>query len=151
MPRTKLPAGLWGPLGVGGENRGRTEGAARRLGLALQGPWAWASVPTNPHYRLCACFALNQNPCSPSFSGLVCLWYAGRLPSDREQGLLSGQDYRVLDKSAAHFWRWMEKGLPGEGTEDLSLTHRHLERMFWNTGVEGQTYINKHVCIYLHT
>lgn len=44
----------------------------------------------------------------------------------------------------------MEKGLPGEGTEDLSLIHRHLERMFWNTGMEGQTYINKHVCIHVH-
>ena len=34
----------------------------------------------------------------------------------------------------------------GQGFEDLGLIHRCLERMFWNTEVEGQTFINKYAC-----
>lgn len=34
------------------------------------------------------------------------------------------------------FLRW--------GSEDLGLTHGHLERMFWNTGMEELTCLNKH-------
>lgn len=35
----------------------------------------------------------------------------------------------------------------GQGSEDLGLTHGHLERMFWNTGMEEPTFLNTHVYI----
>lgn len=37
----------------------------------------------------------------------------------------------------------------GRAFEDLGLTHRRLERMFWNPEVQGHTLINKyaHTCL----
>lgn len=39
----------------------------------------------------------------------------------------------------------------GQGFEDLGLIHRCLERMFWNTEVEGQTFINKYARRHAHS
>lgn len=40
---------------------------------------------------------------------------------------------------------------PRWGSEDLGLTHDHIERMFWNTGMKEPTFLNKHASIRVHS
>lgn len=40
---------------------------------------------------------------------------------------------------------------PRWGSEDLGLTHDHVERMFWNTGMKEPTFLNKHASIRVHS
>lgn len=67
--------------------------------------------------------------------------FTRHLLSDREQGLFSDPDCRVLDKSTTPPGAPWKVTFPGGKFWGLSLTHRPLERMFQNVRMEGQTYV----------